>query len=44
VAGAVVKKHNFNSYNKKMCGVSVNIEINVGRTIFVMMKAILPKI
>jgi hypothetical protein len=36
--------HNFNTSNKKACGTSVNIKINVGSTIFVMMKDILCKI
>jgi len=38
------EKPNFNASNKNMCGTSVNIKINVCRTIFVIMKAILRKI
>jgi len=38
------EKHNFNTSNTKIYGTSVNIKINVGRKIVVMMKAILRKI
>jgi len=38
------EKHNFNTFNKKVCGTSVNIKINVGRNIFVMMKSVWRKL
>jgi hypothetical protein len=37
------EKHNFNTSNKKVYGTSVNIKIDVGRTTFIMAKAILRK-